>query len=87
MRMWWTRQWNGCRNGRNVLIYKLERGVLKIEHLLTSGNNNVIIYLCPNGGIGRRTRLKIVRETMWVRVPLWAPQAIFVELFESLDIT
>ena len=28
---------------------------------------------CPNGGIGRRTRLKIVRETMWVRVPLWAP--------------
>ena len=28
---------------------------------------------CPNGGTGRRTRLKIVRETMWVRVPLWAP--------------
>ena len=29
---------------------------------------------CPNGGTGRRTRLKIVRETMWVRVPLWAPK-------------
>ena len=29
---------------------------------------------CPNGGTGRRTRLKIVRETMWVRVPLWAPE-------------
>ena len=27
----------------------------------------------PSGGIGRRTRLKIVRETMRVRVPPWAP--------------
>ena len=39
---------------------------------------NVIIYKeikikCPSGGIGRRTRLKIVRETMRVRVPPWAP--------------
>ncbi len=29
--------------------------------------------LRPSGGIGRRTRLKIVRETMRVQVPPWAP--------------
>jgi hypothetical protein len=28
---------------------------------------------CPGGGIGRRTGLKIRRETVRVRVPPWAP--------------
>ena len=30
--------------------------------------------ICPSGGIGRRTRLKIVRETMWVQIPPSAPK-------------
>ena len=32
-----------------------------------------IIFICRCGGIGRRTGLKIQRETMWVRVPPSAP--------------
>ena len=32
-----------------------------------------IYHICRCGGIGRRTRLKIVRETMWVRVPPSVP--------------
>mgnify|MGYP006873037107 CR=1 FL=1 len=30
------------------------------------------MYFCRYGEIGKRTRLKIVRETLWVRVPLAA---------------
>ena len=31
--------------------------------------NLIIVNICRCGGIGRRIRLKIVRETIWVRVP------------------
>ena len=40
---------------------------------MRNGHENVRFDICPSGGTGRRTRLKIVRETMWVRVPPWAP--------------
>lgn len=32
-----------------------------------------ILAHSPGGGIGRRSGLKIRRETVWVRVPPWAP--------------
>ena len=32
--------------------------------------------LCENGGIGRRTRLRGVWETVWVQVPFLAPTKV-----------
>ena len=39
----------------------------------------IIKNICRCGGIGRRTGLKIQRETMWVRVP---PSVPITNLFE-----
>ena len=42
---------------------------------LSQVNNlkNTHLKVSPGGGIGRRTGLKIRRETVRVRVPPWAP--------------
>ena len=36
---------------------------------------------CRCGGTGRRIRLKIVRETMWVRVPPSVP-VLYINLYK-----
>ena len=43
----------------------------------------IYYYLGPSGGTGRRIRLKIVRETMWVRFPPWAPPTIKTLMFQG----
>ena len=43
-------------------------------------------YICRCGGIGRRTRLKIWRETLWVRVPPSVPMAYLFELTDNKKI-
>jgi hypothetical protein len=43
---------------------------------------NTHLKVSPGGGIGRRTGLKIRRETVRVRVPPWAPSTS-INIFES----
>ena len=56
---------------------------MHLEYRQNLKNMLIYIRICPNGGTGRRTRLKIVRETMWVRVPLWAPIRFLFERHQT----